>query len=549
MMVPGPGSAPQATRPDIARGAWLRACTSLAVAAAAVTAVTTAPLHAQLPTDSYVILMGQDTFAVETFTRTADRIEGELAGPAVGRMVYTAVLGPDALFTEVRLKAWMPGTSGDAAPAQEARLTLQGDSVIAEITGAAGSVTQRIASQPGALLYLNPSFALMEQLLRSVRQAGGADATVPLFMVQGGTTLPTAVTWPTPDSAVITMGGQQMRTRVREDGRLVSGGVAAQGLSFTLVEGVAVPPPAVEPPDYSAPADAPYTAEEVLVRTPAGHTLAGTLTRPAGAAVVPAVVTITGSGSQDRDQAIPLVRGYRPFRQIADTLSRRGIAVLRLDDRGFGASTGEFAAATSADFADDIRAAVAFLRDRPDIDGRRIALVGHSEGGMIAPMVAASDTALAGIVIIAGPSRSGREIIEYQQRYAIESSAGIPAAARDSVLAAAATQLEEAAARQPWLRFFLDHDPLPAARKVSAPVLILHGATDRQVTEDQAHELAREIRLAGNPDVALHVLPGINHLLLPDEDGNPAGYTALPDRAVAPAVLGLLADWLAQRLH
>lgn len=507
-------------------------------------------VDAQVRHDAYVVLADQDTFAVENFSRSADRIEGELVGAAIGRIAYTALIGADGLFTAINLKAWMPNADPTSAPFHEADLTVQGDSVTAVITGNAGSVTQRLASETGALLYLNPSFAMMEQLLRRVQHLGGESGTVPIFITQGGTLLQATVTRPAPDSAVINMAGQQVRVSVRGDGRMTGGVIPAQNMSFTLVEGVTVQAPTAEPPDYSAPQDAPYTAEDVVVQTPAGHTLAGTLTRPRTAGPVPAVVTITGSGAQDRDQAIPSVRGYRPFRQIADTLARRGIAVLRLDDRGFGASTGDFAAATSADFADDIRAALAYLRTRPDIDGARLGLVGHSEGGMIAPMVAATDSTLAGVVVIAGPAQTGREIITYQQRYVIENSPTIRAEARDSALADAAEQLAELAARQPWLQFFLDHDPLPIARRVRAtPVLLLHGQTDRQITEDQAHALAAAFREAGNPDVTLHVLPGINHLLVPDLDGNPARYAALTHTAVSPALLGLIADWLADRLH
>lgn len=507
-------------------------------------------LHAQVRSDTYVLMLGQDTFAVENFTRSADRIEGELVGAAIGRVVYTATLGPDELFTSINLKAWMPTADPASAPMQEAELTVQGDSVIAVMTGAAGSVTQRLASQADALLYLNPSYAMIEQLLRRVEHLGSETGAVPMFMAQGGILLEATVTRPTPDSAVISIAGQQTRVRVREDGRMTGGAMAAQNLSFTLVEGAAVQPPAAQPPDYSAPPDAPYTAEDVVVQTAAGHTLAGTLTRPATDRRVPAIVTITGSGAQDRDQAIPLVRGYRPFRQIADTLARRGIAVLRMDDRGYGASTGYFATATSADFADDIRAGLDYLRSRSDIDGAKLGLVGHSEGGLIAPMVAAADVTLAAIVVIAGPSQTGREIITYQQRYAIENAPAIRAEARDSALAAAAAQLEETAANQPWLRFFLDYEPRSTALRVRAtPVLILHGETDRQVTEDQAHALAAALREGGNPDVTLHVLPGINHLLVPDPDGNPSGYSALQDTAVSSTLLGLLADWLAHRLH
>lgn len=119
-----------------------------------------------------------------------------------------------------------------------------------------------------------------------------------------------------------------------------------------------------------------------------------------------------------------MVRGYRPFRQIAETLARRGIATLRLDDRGVGGSDAGPATVTTADLADDVRAATAYLRARPEIDARRIALVGHSEGGIIAPMVAASDAGIRGIVLMAASASSGREILGYQQRYVVDSVQG-----------------------------------------------------------------------------------------------------------------------------
>src|SRR6185295_11386276 len=127
---------------------------------------------------------------------------------------------------------------------------------------------------------------------------------------------------------------------------------------------------------------------------------------------VPAIVTVTGSGLEERDEAIPPLKGYRPFRQIADTLGRRGIAVLRMDDRGFGESGGDGNAATSADFAQDIRAGLAYLRTRSEVDGSRLGLVGHSEGGLIAPLVAKQEgTALKGIVLLAGTAYTGRQIM------------------------------------------------------------------------------------------------------------------------------------------
>jgi uncharacterized protein len=500
--------------------------------------------------DALVLLMADDTFAVENITRTAAGLEAELTGRATGRMVYSVVYGPGGTVRELTLRAWMPGRADDDAPMQEARVTMEGDSAIVEITGSAGAATQRLATRPGAFPYLNPSFALLEPVLARTRALGAETATVPLFFLQGGQTLDATVTWATPDSATITIAGSIMHAVVDTDGAIRRASVPAQHLVVTRVAGVHLPPAGMEPPDYSAPADASYTAEAVTVPTPAGHTLAGTLTRPPTMSPVPAVVMITGSGSQDRDQALPTLPGYRPFREIADALARNGIAVLRMDDQGFGESTGDAASATSADLADDIRAGLDYLRTRPDIDPRRLALVGHSEGGLIAPMIAATDTSLAGIVLIAGPSRTGREIIAFQQRQAIEGSAGIPEAARDSAFQAAQVQIQEMAERSPWIRFFLDHEPLATARHVRhTPVLVLHGATDRQVTVDQAEELAAAFTAAGNPDVTVRIFPDVNHLLLRDPDGDPADYARLERRTVAPQVLDALADWLIERLR
>jgi uncharacterized protein len=485
---------------------------------------------------------------VENVSRSLDRIEGEITTRSMGRMVYVATLDADGTVSRLTLQAWAPRTSGDAPPMQDVRLTVRGDSVAMHIITPAGEQTRTLPTRAGALLYLNPSFALMDQLLVRARRLGGDSVEVPVFLLQGGQTTTATVTWPSPDSAGILLGGSAMQVDLGDAGWIRGASVPAQRLTITRVDGAHVAPLAVEPPDYSAPEGAPYAAEDVTVPTPMGHTLAGTLTRPHTREPVPAVVMITGSGSQDRDEALPMLRGFRPFRQIADTLSRRGIAVLRLDDRGFGASTGDAGSATSADFADDIRAALEYLRGRADIDDARLGLIGHSEGGMIAPMVAASDTVLSGIVLIAGPAWTGRRIIEFQQRYAIEQSGTIPPAGRDSAMAAARRQLEEAAANQPWMRFFLDHDPLPVARQVRTPVLVLQGETDRQVTAEQAAELGAAFRAGGNPDVTVHVLPGINHLMLRDPDGNPAGYVALDDRNVAPEVLAAIVDWLVARV-
>lgn len=159
-----------------------------------------------------------------------------------------------------------------------------------------------------------------------------------------------------------------------------------------------------------------------------GHShLAGTLTLPLGKGPFPAILLITGSGLQDRNETI---LGHKPFLVWADYLTRRGIAVLRVDDRQTGRSTGEVRTATSADFADDVQTGVAFLRSRSDIDGRRIGLMGHSEGAIIAPIVAARDSTISFIVMLAGSGEPGKTLMLEQKRL-MESAAGLAPAIVD----------------------------------------------------------------------------------------------------------------------
>lgn len=303
-------------------------------------------------------------------------------------------------------------------------------------------------------------------------------------------------------------------------------------------------------PDYSAPSDAPYSAEEVRVTSSrAGVSLAGTLTMPhhAAGARVPAVVMITGSGPQDRDEATPAIPGWRPFRQIADALGRRGIAVLRMDDRGVGGSELGPAGATSADFADDIRAALAYLRARHDVEPSRLALIGHSEGGMIAPMIAETDPALHAIVVIAGPSRTGRAVSDQQVRAALMAH-GLTGEQLESEIATNDRLRDAQVAANPWLSFWFVHDPIATAKRVSQPVLIIQGATDTQVSPDQAEELAAGFRSGGNRDVTVRVLPEINHLMVHDPNGSFADYGKLQSLSVSPVVLAEIGDWLARKL-
>lgn len=313
--------------------------------------------------------------------------------------------------------------------------------------------------------------------------------------------------------------------------------------------------------DYNAPAGAIFTAEDVTVEAK-GLTLAGTLLLPkTGKPPYPAVITITGSGQQTRDEYLPLpgLEKYRPFRQIAEALASRGVAVLRVDDRGVGKSKGgeTLKASTSANFADDVRAQVDYLRERKDIDPDRIALVGHSEGGMIAPMVAASDPRIASIVLLAGPSKRGDAIITYQVNQGVEADVTLNEDAKAKARAAQQESMRKAiegdasapeAMRTTWMRYFLAYDPLPAIRKVRQPILILHGEIDRQVTADQAEMLAKAAREAGNRDVTARVFAGLNHLFLPAKTGAPSEYSSLGTNAIPSDVMNLLSDWLVRKL-
>jgi len=316
--------------------------------------------------------------------------------------------------------------------------------------------------------------------------------------------------------------------------------------------------------DYSAPPGAPFTAQEVTV-TAKGFTLAGTLLLPkTGKRPFPAVITITGSGQQTRDEALPIpgLENYKPFRQIAEMLAARGIAVLRVDDRGVGKSTGRetLQTATSADFADDVRAQVDYLRSRAEIDPSRIALVGHSEGGVIAPMVAASDPRIAAIVLMAGTAKRGEVVLEYQLNAGVERDTTLGneekakkreenhTMLRKVIEGGDQTGVDEAL-RSAWMKYFLVYDPLPTIRNVRQPILILQGEIDRQVTAEQATWLEQAALDAGNHGVTRSIYRGLNHLFLPATTGAPTEYSSLSTNIIDDNVMNALGNWLQEKLN
>jgi uncharacterized protein len=502
-----------------------------------------------LPAQSAFITMAKgDTLLIERFTRTPTRLDGDVTPKGSVRMVYSNPIDASGRLGNATFTVYSPGAAANAPPMQTASVMIQEDSAIATMTaGITPPRVQRLASMRNAQPVLNTSMASFEVIIAAARRTHADTATMPVFLLLGGQTYPAVFSGLNSDSVSASIAKQSSWFVTDKDGRVIRGGIPSQSVTFSRVDGIGVSKLGAKP-DYSAPAGAPYSAESVTVPTTMGHTLGGTLTKPTvttASGKFPVVISITGSGAQDRDEYISVVpKGYRLFRQIADTLGKRGIAMLRLDDRGYGASGGDFASATSRDFANDVRAAIAYLRTRADVDARRIFLAGHSEGGLVAPMVAVDEPTLAGIVLMAGPARTGREILNFQIRYGIEHDTAIATPKRDSMLAHVSFTVDSALNSSPWLKFFGSYDPIATARRVKVPVLILQGGDDQQVIATEARTLESTFKSAGNRDVTLRVFPDLNHLFIYQPGGNPSGYTSLTSNLAVPESIGALAEWV-----
>ncbi|HEV7557430.1 MAG TPA: alpha/beta hydrolase, partial [Kofleriaceae bacterium] len=327
-----------------------------------------------------------------------------------------------------------------------------------------------------------------------------------------------------------------------------------------------------------AAADKPYIETQLTIPSTNGTTLAATLTTPKGPPA-PVVVTITGSGPQDRDECVV---GIRPFAQLADHLARHGIATLRYDDRGTARSTGDFATATAADFADDAQAAVTFLATRTDIDPKKIGLLGHSEGGLIAPIVAARDKDVAFVVMWAGPGVPLDQVIIRQTGEGLKAE-GTPKDKVDHALkvqqalwqlrhankdrdkfkaafiAASKRLLDKTELAEikdidawaeseisqiwnPWFTWYLDYDPKVTLRKLTQPVLAINGGLDKQV-DPTINLPAIKAALAKNKDVSIVEIPGQNHVFQPTKTGAVSEYTKNPT-VMDNAVLDTTTAWI-----
>jgi len=369
------------------------------------------------------------------------------------------------------------------------------------------------------------------------------------------------------------------------EGRLVSGRNSVYfdgqwkqaGMSFDLdLRPVEEIPRPNRPQDPQPPF--PYEEQEVVFENiPAGIQLAGTLTIPEGTGPFPVLVTISGSGSQDRNSTF---FEHKPFWVIADYLARLGIAVLRYDDRGVGGSTNSETEATSADLAGDVIAAVSFLLDHPDIDPNRIGLIGHSEGGMIAPMVAMEIEDIALIVLLAGPGVPGSKILLDQNEDILRAQGASEqyieiwliylsrvfeilqdypgdAEAKEKIKEAfvqtygqsSSQELENEAEvwTSAWMRFFVLYDPGPTLAQVSCPVLALFCELDIQVNVSQNLPVMESILAqAGHTDYLVQELPELNHLFQTAQTGVIEEYAQI-EETFSPIALDLIGAWISER--
>lgn len=329
----------------------------------------------------------------------------------------------------------------------------------------------------------------------------------------------------------------------------------------------------------------PYNVEEVAYRNEdAGITLAGTLTTPKTGGPFPTAILISGSGPQNRDEEI---LSHKPFLVIADHLTKNGIAVLRFDDRGVGESTGNHSSATSKDFCTDVLAAIEFLKTRSEVDEKKIGLIGHSEGGMIAPMVASESVDVAFVVLLAGVGMRGDELLLLQSElisraegmdeteikkniglskkfYQIINTTPGDSLAKEKLLTefdgfynslsekekTEIENVEQLKTQQlnillsPWFRYFLSYDPVDVLKKVECPVLALNGEKDLQVPPKENLKLIEEALTAGgNNKFVVRELKGLNHLFQTSETGKISEYSKL-EETFSPIALEEMLTWI-----
>lgn len=329
----------------------------------------------------------------------------------------------------------------------------------------------------------------------------------------------------------------------------------------------------------------PYYSEDITFENKkSGINLAGTLTLPTKDGVFPVVILISGSGPQNRDEEL---LGHKPFLVLSDYLTKNGIAVLRYDDRGTALSKGDFKTATSADFATDVESAITYLKTRKEINKKKIGLIGHSEGGLIAPMVASKSKDVAFIVLLAGTGIQGDQILLLQQKLIgkvsgvsnevlqkselenrkvfdivnkssnleklnIDLTDFIKQTLKDNPNAEKPegmsdddfVKLQVKQIATPWMQYFIKYNPAPALEKVKCPVLAINGEKDLQVPpKENLEAIKKALTKGGNKKVTIKEFPNLNHLFQECKTGSPDEYATI-EQTFSPTSLTEILKWL-----
>ncbi len=331
-----------------------------------------------------------------------------------------------------------------------------------------------------------------------------------------------------------------------------------------------------------------YNDQEVTFENKTANiTLTGSFTFPQSGGPFPAVVLVTGSGPQDRDETLAGGINHKPFLILSDYLTRNGIAVLRYDDRGIGKSKGNFVLSTTEDFATDAQAAVEYLKTRKEVDPKKIGIAGHSEGGLIAPMVAVNSSDVRYIILLAGPGLPGKDILLLQAKLISKASGekdeeidkatklnekiyAVILSEQDNAVAEKKIKIlydefvntlssdkkKEAEDRKPmfeqsikqltnpWFKFFVKFDPRPVLENVTVPVLVLNGEKDLQVPpKENLAEIEKALKAGGNTNFKIVELQNLNHLFQTARTGSPSEYGTI-EETFSPDALKIMKDWI-----
>lgn len=446
------------------------------------------------------------------------------------------------------------------------RLRVTGTSATVEAVRGGATTTNSVTIPADALLLPSPFWGPFEALAQRLKTAA-AGATFPalagtagIVEIQVGTSSDEAIQIPGRliqahvTHVKLAVQGSSLDVDVvgDENGHLLRLSIPAQSLEIVREDAASV----------AARRVVISRAGDESVRIPAnGFSLAGTVSKPdAGGRPAPAIVLVGGSGPTDRDETvfnIPI------FGQLANALADAGFLVVRYDKRGVGQSGGRTEAATLEDFTDDLRAVLKFVADRKDVDKKRIAVVGHSEGGSVAMLAAAKDKNVAALVLVATVGVTGADLNMYQVEHQItlsrrpdaekQQTLALQKKIQNAVLTGSGWEGVPPALKQqadtPWFQSFLAFDPAKVMTSVDQPILIVQGTLDTQVPPDNADKLeamAKARKRAKPADVVR--VPGINHLLVPATTGEVDEYAQLPDKHISSAVPQSIAAWLQKTL-